>query len=166
MPGVGRGTRAGRVLIMVDKAYKTPGEIKKIFPGGKLDPAKFTPSYYEWLSTRGKRIAVHVGTANAKKTVYECPLDKTAFITSYSVAVNQSSGIAVVEQFLRLNDEFLFVLESTGVAGSFQSMVSNPSIPLILKVKDNITAESQDVGIDMHGNVLGFEIDNKDFLEF
>lgn len=149
------------------EAYKPPLKVKKVFTGGTLHPARFTPSYYEWLSTKGKRITAHVGTANATKTVYVCPKDKTAFITSYSIAVTQNTGTAVVEQFLRLNiAEFLFVLESTGITGAFQSMVSNPTIPLILKEKDKITAESQDAGIDMHANVMGFEMDNKDLLEF
>ncbi|GAI14103.1 unnamed protein product, partial [marine sediment metagenome] len=36
--------------------YKPSEELQKIYRGGTLTPPKFIPTYYEWLSTRGKRI--------------------------------------------------------------------------------------------------------------
>lgn len=41
---------------MVDKAFKPSEKIRKIYPGGLIEPPSFMPSYYEWLFETGQQV--------------------------------------------------------------------------------------------------------------
>jgi len=87
-----------------DIAYKPSGtQPKHIFPGGTLTPAKFLPSYYEWLAYIGEQKILYkiIATGTASDQIYEVPEGFAFFITSWTLCAHSDPGI-VTDKYIYL----------------------------------------------------------------
>lgn len=76
---------------MGEVAYKPTEKVKKIYPGGTFIPPKFTPTYYEWLASKGEVIAKNGSSTSSNFTIYTVPEGKILFIFSANMQLHYGS---------------------------------------------------------------------------
>jgi len=150
---------------MGEVAYKPAKPIKEIYPGGTLMPAKFMPSYYEWLAAKGEQVVLGTNATAATKTVYTVPADHTLFITStwmscrYSGAADNTGslyyGYYEILQTITINGN-----STMGVANS----VSYPSPVKLLP--GTILTMTSGIGMQTYTGFAGFLVKNSDIPSF
>ena len=106
----------------------------KIFQGGGLQPPKFMPSYYEWLSIKGQQV---FWASNVSATFATVPADQILFITSayiniYCVAALTNDASLGIQDATTINNLKEIIRVKYGSADTQVS--SSNSFPIPIKV--------------------------------
>lgn len=153
--------------------YKPNEKLKPIYSGGMLSPPKFMPSYYEWLSKKGKQIIINgQGDSLGSNDWYVVPENETLFITSiFLSAVDDSPGTNTSNIGLRIDDQFIinYVMSTSSVASVQKPhliMTQSFHYPLIVKAKQTIKSTAMNSGGSFYGYFTGFLVKNRDIPTF
>lgn len=149
------GLLLGSIYMAQEKVYKPVEKVTKIYTGGTLQPPKFMPSYYEWLSTKGARIILSTATTG---TLYTVPANHTLYVvTAWATVTHTLAGYA------RLTISPNIMLMCWCPANASESISSNFNIPLKVNGGESITYAEIGSG---HAGFTGFVVNNNDIPVF
>lgn len=148
---------------IADIAYKSSEKQPKIFTGGALTPPKFSPSFFEWLSVRGKLISGFKSIENAEEVLYTVPTGKIFFLLGISLAsANDALLLSLPTLDLRIDSIPIATVSCGKLDGANGNMAMSFSIPITIRTTQKLIIESNRADCWLRGTYLGYEIDEKD----
>jgi len=149
---------------MADKAYKPNEKFVKIYEGGGLAPPKFMPSYYEWISARGKVVNGFKSVTDSTSTLYTVPENKVFFLISISMMSVNDAAISISNSDFEVDDVPALTIQSGKSATGVGNESISFSIPMRLEAGKTLKIRSNRANCWVRCCYFGYEVDKKDSL--
>jgi len=142
--------------------YKPKEKLKEI--SKVILPPKFMPSFYEWLSVKGKFITGFKSIENNDIILYTVPANKVFYLTFVSMAAGNTGAISLPTIDFEVDNVPTLTVQSgtaaTGVGNTSLSFVP----PIKLSSTRTLKVRSNKANCWVRCCYGGFEIDVKDIL--
>lgn len=129
-------------------------------------PKKFTPTFFDWLVSKGELIIKHAVATNTTTTLYTIPTTKFFYLVSAELSCNANALATGGWADMLIKDLVAGRLFCTDAIDTSEGVSMDYSIPLKLIAGETIKVRSDAANAFASLSIMGYLIDYKDTLLF